>query len=387
MREYELEVLDQYHMEVISTRKIRGAFFIDTNEGTMLLRETDISDRRAPLLYLLLTHLEAEGYAHVDTPVFTKEGKLIATSREGRRYILKKWYGGRECDVRRESDVLEAVANLAGLHEKLRWQPQCEIAGEAGMQALRENVEGCGAEPQSMRENAEGRGAESQSMCENEAGRGAKPRLAADGEVHPPTGRHLLEEFLCHNRELKKIRGFVRKKSSKDSFDYLFLAHFDRMFSVAEQVTDQLKQSGYDELYLASVTGNCLVHGDYNYHNVLMLPAAEVATTNFEHFCLDVQVQDLCYFLRKVMEKHQWNEGLGDAMLGTYGKIRPLKREELEYMALKLAYPEKFWKTMNSYYHSNKVWVPEKNVEKLMLSVTQTDEKIRFLEKIFSFHL
>ena len=28
-----------------------------------------------------------------------------------------------------------------------------------------------------------------------------------------------------------------------------------------------------------------------------------------------------------------------------------------------------------------------KNVEKLMLAVTQTDEKIRFLEKIFSFHL
>ena len=64
-----------------------------------------------------------------------------------------------------------------------------------------------------------------------------------------------------------------------------------------------------------------------------------------------------------------------------------LTPEELEYMALKLAYPEKFWKTMNSYYHSNKVWIPEKNVEKLMLAVTQTDEKIRFLEKIFSFHL
>lgn len=346
MREYELEVLDQYHIEVKSTRKIRGAFFIDTDEGTMLLRETDISDRRAPLLYIVLTHLEAGGYAHVDTPIFTKEGKLVATSREGRRYLLKKWYGGRECDVRRESDVLEAVANLANLHNKLCWQPQCGLSGEGETGARRE-----------------------------------------EGEAHPPTGRHLLEEFLCHNRELKKIRGFVRKKSSKDSFDYLFLAHFDRMFSVAEQVADRLKESGYDDLYRESVMGNCLVHGDYNYHNVLMLPAAEVATTNFEHFCLDVQVQDLCYFLRKVMEKHQWNEELGDAMLEAYGKIRPLKREELEYMALKLSYPEKFWKTMNSYYHSNKVWVPEKNVEKLMLSVTQTDEKIHFLEKIFSFHL
>ncbi len=350
MREYELEVLDQYHMEVKSTRKIRGAFFIDTNEGTMLLRETDISDRRAPLLYIVLTHLEAGGYAHVDTPVFTKEGRLVATSREGRRYLLKKWYGGRECDVRRESDVLEAVANLANLHQKLRWQPQCEMAeeGELWAQCVMEEE---GEPRRAMEEEGETRA----------------QRAVGQREAHPPTGRHLLEEFLCHNRELKKIRGFVRKKSSKDSFDYLFLAHFDKMFSVAEQVADRLKESGYDDLYRKSVMGNCLVHGDYNYHNVLMLPAAEVATTNFEHFCLDVQVQDLCYFLRKV--------------------IRPLKREELEYMALKLSYPEKFWKTMNSYYHSNKVWVPEKNVEKLMLSVTQTDEKIRFLERIFSFHL
>ena len=337
MRECELEVLEQYHIEVKGTRKIRGAFFIDTNEGTMLLKETDLSDRRAPLLYFILTHLETEGYTYIDTPIFTTDKKLICTSKEGKRYLLKKWYSGRECDVRREGDVLEAVQNLAHLHLKLYWQPMCSV----------------------------------------EEGK----------EIKPPAGRHLQEEFLCHNRELKKIRCYVRKRSSKDAFDYMFLAHFERMLSVAENVTDRLKNSGYEKLYQNSIAQNRLIHGDYNYHNVLMLPAAEVATTNFEHFRLDIQVQDLCYFLRKVMEKHRWNEELGDSMLETYNKIRPLTPEELEYMALKLAYPEKFWKTMNSYYHSNKVWIPEKNVEKLMLAVTQTDEKIRFLEKIFSFHL
>ena len=35
--EYELEVLEQYNIEVKGTRRIRGAFFCDTNEGTMLL--------------------------------------------------------------------------------------------------------------------------------------------------------------------------------------------------------------------------------------------------------------------------------------------------------------------------------------------------------------
>ena len=47
MRESELEILEQYPIEAESTRKIRGAFFINTKEGTMLLKETKISDRRA----------------------------------------------------------------------------------------------------------------------------------------------------------------------------------------------------------------------------------------------------------------------------------------------------------------------------------------------------
>ena len=48
--EYELEVLGRYDIEVKGTRRIRGAFFCDTNEGTMLLKETKVSAQRAPLI-------------------------------------------------------------------------------------------------------------------------------------------------------------------------------------------------------------------------------------------------------------------------------------------------------------------------------------------------
>lgn len=74
-------------------------------------------------------------------------------------------------------------------------------------------------------------------------------------------------------------------------------------------------------------------------------------------------------------------------MLDAYSRRRPLNSRELEYIALKLAYPEKFWKVANTYYHSNKAWIPEKNVEKLMLATLQTEEKNKFLEDVFSFHL
>ena len=89
--EYELEVLERYDVEVRSTRRIRGAFFCDTNEGTMLLKETKMSGRRAPLLYMVLNRLDRRGNVTVDTPVFTKDGELLVTSADGGVYMLKRW--------------------------------------------------------------------------------------------------------------------------------------------------------------------------------------------------------------------------------------------------------------------------------------------------------
>ena len=316
MREYELEVLEQYDLEVISTRKIRGAFFCDTNEGTMLLKETKISDRRALLLYLLLCHLESEGCIRVDTPVFTKEHELISVSRDGTKYMLKKWYGGRECDVRREPDVLAAGRNLARLHQSMCWQESCGLK---------------------------------------------------EGEVlKPPLGRHLKEEFLCHNRELKKVRSYIRNKVSKGKFEYLFLEHFEQMYELAQRVTDRLEQAEYENLYRDSVESGQLVHGDYNYHNVLFVPDG-IATVNFEHFRMDIQVQDLYYFLRKVMEKNSWNAELGHKMIESYNKVRSISQNEIELLKIMILYPEKFRKVVNNYYNGNKSSISVKNAEKLEL--------------------
>ena len=331
MRDYELEILEHYDIEVRSTHKIRGAFFCDTNEGTMVLKETRVSDKRAPFMYKMLCKLEEEGYPNVDLPVATEEGSFISTSRDGTRYMLKRWFYGRECDVRKQQDVLAAVENLAVLHQKMRW-------------------------------------------TESE-----------DGEV-PMRGRHLREEFLSHNRELKKVRSFMRNKVNKGNFEYLFLKHFEQMFQYAVQALRRLETSDYDLLYQKSIGGGYLVHGDYNYHNVLILGnsgADAMATTNFEHVRLDVQVQDLYYFLRKVMEKHKWDAELGRRILESYHAVRKLEEVEREYLVLKLLYPEKFWKIASAYYHSNKAWIPEKNVEKLRLTIAQSEEKLRFLDAVF----
>lgn len=331
MREYELEVLEQYDMEVKGTRKIRGAFFCDTSEGAMILKETRVSEKRAAVMYIVLSRLEAVGDLKVDTPVFSRDGSLVVSSREGRRYMLKKWFAGRECDIKRESEIVGAAETLAGLHRELCWS--------------------------------------------------VPP--GSEGITLPAAERTPLEEMVRHNREMKKVRSFIRGRVAKNEFEYLYLESFEKMYAIAERVTRCMEGSECSELFRKSVKEKRMVHGDYNYHNLIMLPQG-TAVTNFERARVDVQVIDLCYFLRKVMEKCHWKQNLGREILGAYEEGRHMNQLEKEYIALCLAYPEKFWKTASSYARSNKAWLPEKSVEKLQTAIRQTEEKEAFLESVFS---
>ena len=333
MQDYEQSILEQYNLEVNSTRKTRGAILCDTKQGVFLLKEVQMSESRLPALCELYEHLKEQGYDHVDSIILNKEDEYISRTEDGSRYIVKRWFSGRECDVRRTADILEAAGNLAKLHGVMRR----EMSGDVAV-----------AEP-------------------------------------------LRQLYLRHDRELKKVRKFIRDQTPKGEFEYAFLKCFDQMYQWADAAESMLGTSGYEALYEKSMEEYCVTHGEYNYHNVLMQTEGThshiEATTNFDKFKRDIQVEDLYYFLRKVMEKHGWKERLGDNMLNAYSAIRPLTGAEIEYMKLRLAYPEKFWKTASAYYHSNKAWISSKSIEKLKLSIRQTGEKKRFLETVFDFRL
>ena len=291
MQEYELKILEQYEINVKGTRKTRGAFFCDTEQGLFLLKEAGISEKRVPALYKLGEVLRDEGYLRTDQIFPDREGRYISVSEEGGRYMLKRWYYGRECDIRRNRELAQGVKNLGKLHLFM-----------------------------------------------------AKP-LGEYTYAEP----HLKEVYESHNRELRKVRKFIRSRTSRGEFEIQFLKEFDGLYDWARAAVCALEASAYDELYAGCIEKECLVHGEYNYHNILM--AAEgMVTTNFEKFRKNVQVEDLYYFLRKAMEKHGWNIHLCDCMLNAYSAIKPISRQEMEYLTVRFVYPEKFWKIAGSYY-------------------------------------
>lgn len=334
MKDHELQVLEQYDMNVNSTRKTRGAVLCETSAGLLLLKKLATSPKRIPILERIHMHLRENGYERIDAFVKNKDMEIISQTEDGEKFVLKHWYSGRECDIRREDEILAGVRNLAVLHKILR-KVELDVE-EEGLPILK--------------------------------------------------SEDLKSVYQRHNREMKKVRAFVRKRVGKGEFELLFLKYFEQMFDVASNVTARLEESAYDELLQESRENNTYIHGDYNYHN-LLLCGWEIATTNFEHFEQNMQVQDLYYFMRKTLEKNHWNLRIGHRMLEEYQKILPLDERELQQLAICLAYPEKFWKSANSYYRSSKVWIPAKSVEKLETAINQTEEKKRFLEQIFAFHL
>lgn len=105
--------------------------------------------------------------------------------------------------------------------------------------------------------------------------------------------------------------------------------------------------------------------------------------TNFDKWNYDIQMADLYQFMRKILEKHDWDIRLGQKMLQAYEQVRPITKEEFENLRVRFAYPEKYWKLANYYYTHNKAWISQKNVEKLNKLTNQHEKWRNFVENIY----
>ena len=326
----EEEILEQYEIEIRNTTRGRGAFICDTDKGTMLLKEFRGSKERAAFLYDILEFLSREGFL-AESIVPTKEGEMLSKDEaEDKYYLLKNWYPGKECDVKSKEDILAAVRKLAGFHNLCRYYekdiPHFLAAEDDGLQ----------------------------------------------------------KEYEKHNRELNKVKNYIRSKHKKNEFEMLFMQMYDSYKNQAMEMTEQLKEqlSSLPVEDKKQMYGLC--HGDYNQHNVVF-SQRECVLLNFEQLNYDILVSDLANFTRKIMEKYNWNTNIGMEIITTYNKVRELLPQECRQLYLRLAYPKKYWKIANHYYNSRKAWISGWDIEKLKKLMAQEEERKQFLRMLFHF--
>ena len=104
--------------------------------------------------------------------------------------------------------------------------------------------------------------------------------------------------------------------------------------------------------------------------------------TNFERVAYNNQITDLYLFMRKCMEKQNWNSELGIHMLNEYNKVKSMTPEEKRVLYILFLYPEKFWKIVNHYYNGNKSWISQKSIAKLQNLVELETKRQNFLYEL-----
>lgn len=321
------EVWKQYNVAIRNVYRVRGAYILETDQGLKLYRNYEGSENKVEFEQSVKQHLYNAGYSNVDLYLRNQNGELITTDSMGTKYIIKSWFNGEECNLREESEIVAASKNLANLHNYMQ------------------NVQ-TGLDDQNAK------------------------------YIY-----NITTQFDKHNRELKRVRGYIRDKKQKNEFEVCFLNVYNQFYEQGLMALEILKESGYENLLEQCVAGNTMCHGNYIYHNILMLPDS-IATTNFDKVCISVQMLDLYCFVRKVMEKNNWNVIYGNLIIEEYGKIRSISKEELKILYVLLLYPEKFWKVTNFYYNARKSWVPRRNIQKLENLSEQSKDKDAFLVQL-----
>ena len=328
MNDRAVSLLGQYDIEVLRTRKGRGAILCDTNQGCLIFKEYAGNENKIRIQDRLLNHIRETGKIQVESILPTREGSLFVKDMEGNSYVLKTYAEGRECNIYEKKECLEAVRVLARLHGCMELS-QTEMDG-----------------------------------------------LPADGFF---AGR----EYEKHNRELRRVRKYLKQRGQKTGFEIGLLNSFDYFLEQALAVTEE-----WNRYRLENSRGHerketvLYCHGDYQYHNILW-GQEEWFVVNFEKCLPDNPIRDLYLFLRKLLEKSSWSVSLGKELLAAYQEERPISDESRMDLYYRLAYPEKFWKIVNFYYNSGKAWIPERNREKLEKLGVQEKEKQIFLDEIF----
>ncbi len=310
------EVWECYEMSISSMYKGRGMTVLRTDQGIRALQPLGTSESRLEQEAQLKEALYAAGYHNTDRLIRNRDGELITCDRYHTPYVLKEYFEGRECNIRQEGDMIAAVLNLGDLHTALK-----EIRPENEGKDLK-----------------------------------------------------VLKTFERHNQEMRRVRSYMRKIATKSEFDYLYLSCFDDFYSQGEAALRQLAAVHTEE----GAQRRYYCHGAYHQHNVLILKDG-IATVNFEHFMVDNQLTDLYTFLRKVMEKNDYQPELLFRLLEVYQQQIPLGREDYQFIYYLLWYPEKFWKISNQYNNMNKAWVPPKTYEKLQTIIRQETGKRELL--------
>ena len=316
-------ILSQYEMKIYEVVKGRGSYICDTDKGQKLLVSFRGSKEKGEFLCAFLKDIQRCGFS-VEQIERNKQGEAVSVDEvTGDHFLVKDGVSGTELNTGRLDELRAAVTLLAEYHN---------VAGKTEIIV-----------PERIKENA----------------------------------ATIVEVRRRHYREIAKVKNYIRGRKKKNAFEQMFMRVYENMMHTAEKSIQILEEE--EEKNPQSL----ICHGDYNQHNVIFLEG-HWRIVHYENFFYGWPVLDLANFLRKMLEKNNWDVALGEDLIRAYDQVYPLGDNGMQQLCGILLFPEKFWKISNHYMNSRKSWISERDMEKLKKVIEQETARLFFVENLFS---
>lgn len=104
------------------------------------------------------------------------------------------------------------------------------------------------------------------------------------------------------------------------------------------------------------IRAKAYVHGDYNYHNIVVDSSGHYNLIDFDKTALQVRMYDLAHIMYRICP---WNDDRASRLIEIYDRARPLSRGDIRLLVALLCLPGSL---IRSIHWGGKLDIPRKEV-------------------------
>jgi spore coat protein YsxE len=281
-------VIARYGWNPVQVTRVRGAWRVETEDGTFALKKASCSAKKLSFLHQAVEEVRSQGGDALLPWIPTGKGRPFLEER-GRAWYATRWSGG-VLDPR-DAPAEELIRQLAVLHR----------------------------------------------LLEKPADRGKEFRYRA--------GTGLVERWRGHRERIQEYRSKLKTRGFASPFEQMLSDHadlLDKAFSFAVRGMERFVETerGIPPRYT-------LCHGRIHPHNILKGDRGWI-WIDWDHARVDSPVRDLALFFRQFSDPSEGGSGIL-SLLEVYEQERKLSRKEKKLLALYLAYPDGIGELLRQY--------------------------------------
>jgi spore coat-associated protein S len=318
------------NVRLLQTKSGRATWEVETNQGTKILKRTDVHPRR--MLFIAEAHEHLYNNGLPITPIHRTNNGAICIGAEDHGYVLYDKVEGNELIYYDKENMEKIMRFMGNFHNASKG-------------------------------------------FERTFGSKKRSRL----EKWQKLFRWKLQE-LEGNRH-------IALRNTNDPFSQMFLENYERMMQRGREALQALEEESFKNWTKETINGGGFCQQDFTLARLIEFDGAPFMK-ELHSITYDLPSRDIRILLNKLMKKLSvWDNNLAVELLRSYDSVHPLTEEQYQVLWNDIKFPHLFCAIIHKYYLAQKrAWSDEKYIWAIKNIIAVENSKEDFLQNFQSIY-